>query len=87
VPSGSWLAIAAPANDVAADQMANMVKRYNAGVSTKTTLRSHAEVSAFFAGTEVLPPGVVQLRQWHPGEPARPAAGEVPAYAGLGRKP
>jgi hypothetical protein len=43
--------------------------------------------SAFFAGTEVLPPGVVQLHQWHPGEPARPAAGEVPAYAGLGRKP
>jgi len=87
VPSGSWLAIVQPANDVAADQMANMVKRYNAGVSTATTLRSHAEVSAFFAGTEVLAPGVVQLHRWHPGEPARPAAGEVPAYVGLGRKP
>ena len=87
VPSGSWLTIAAPANDVAADQMANLVKRYNAGVSTATTLRNHAEVAAFFAGTEVLPPGVVQLHQWHPGEPARPAAGEVPAYVGLGRKP
>ena len=87
VPSGSWLAIVQPANDVAADQMANMVKRYNAGVSTATTLRSHAEVSAFFAGTELLPPGVVQLHRWVPGEPARPAAGEVPAYVGLGRKP
>jgi hypothetical protein len=86
-PSGSWLAIVQPANDVAADQMTNLVKRYNAGVSTATTLRNHAEVSAFFAGTEVIPPGVVQLHRWHPGEPARPAAGEVPAYVGLGRKP
>jgi hypothetical protein len=87
VPSGSWLAIVQPANDVAADQMASMVKRYNAGVPTTTTLRNHAEISAFFAGTELLEPGVVQLHRWHPGEPARAVPGEVPAYVGLARKP
>ena len=87
VPAGSWLTIVHPANDVAVDQMATLVKQYNERVPTMTTLRNHAEISAFFTGTEILAPGVVQLHRWRPGEPARPAEGEVPAYCGLGRKP
>jgi hypothetical protein len=31
-------------------------------------LRTSAEVRAMFAGTEVVPPGVVQLQQWRPDE-------------------
>jgi hypothetical protein len=87
VPAGSWLAIAHPASDVAADQVATMTSRYNQRVSTAATLRTHAEISAFFAGTELLPPGVVQYHQWHPGELAGNAEGEVAAYCGLGCKP
>ena len=87
LPAGSWLAIAHPASDVAPDKMAAMADRYNRRVATATTLRTHAEISAFFAGTDLLPPGVVQYPQWHPGEPAREAASEVAAYCGLGRKP
>jgi len=86
VPSGSWLAIAHPASDVAADQVATMTSRYNQRVSTAATLRTHAEISAFFTGTELLPPGVVQYHQWHPGELAGHGEGEVAAYCGLGRK-
>ena len=87
LPAGSWLAIAHPASDVASDKVAIMTDRYNQRVSTAATLRTHAEISAFFAGTDLLPPGVVQYQQWHPGEPARDAEGEVAAYCGLGRKP
>jgi S-adenosyl methyltransferase len=87
VPSGSWLTIVHPANDVAVSQMANLVSRYNAGVRTTTTLRNHAQVEALFAGTELLTPGVVQLHQWEPGEPVRAVDGVVPAYVGLARKP
>ena len=86
LPPGSWLAIAHPASDVARDKVATMTDRYNQRVTTAATLRTHAEISAFFAGTELLPPGVVQYHQWHPGEPARDAEGEVAAYCGLGRK-
>ncbi len=86
VPAGSWLAIAHPASDVAADQVALMTSRYNQRVSTAATLRTHAEISAFFTGTELLPPGVVQYHQWHPGQLAGDAEGEVAAYCGLGRK-
>jgi hypothetical protein len=87
LPAGSWLAIAHPASDVARDKVAAMADRYNQRVTTAATLRTHAEISAFFAGTELLPPGVVQYHRWHPGEPARDAEGEVAAYCGLGRKP
>lgn len=64
-----------------------MTSRYNQRVSGGATLRTHAEIAGFSAGTELLPPGVVQYRQWHPGKPARGAEGEIAAYCGLGRKP
>jgi hypothetical protein len=86
LPAGSWLAIAHPASDVASDKVATMTARYNQRVATAATLRSHAEISAFFDRTDLLPPGVVQYHQWHPGEPARDAEGEIAAYCGLGRK-
>jgi hypothetical protein len=87
LPSGSWLAIAHPASDVASDEVAAMTDRYNKRVTTTATLRTHTEIAGFFAGTDVLAPGVVQYHQWNPGEPARDAEGEVAAYCGLGRKP
>jgi hypothetical protein len=87
LPAGSWLAIAHPASDVASDKVATMTDRYNQRVATAATLRTHAEISAFFARTDLLPPGVVQYHQWHPGEPVGDAEGEIAAYCGLGRKP
>jgi hypothetical protein len=87
LPAGSWLAIAHPASDVERDKVAAMTDRYNERVATAATLRTHAEIAAFFAGTDLLQPGVVQYHQWHPGEPVRDTAGEVAAYCGLGRKP
>jgi len=87
LPAGSWLAIAHPASDVAADKVAAMTDRYNRRVATAATLRTREEITAFFDGTDLLPPGVVQYNQWHPGEPARNADGEIAAYCGLGRKP
>ena len=86
LPAGSWLAIAHPASDVAPDKVAAMTDRYNKRVTTTATLRTHAEIEAFFAGTDLLPPGVVQYHQWNPGEPAGDAEGEIAAYCGLGRK-
>ena len=83
----SALARAHPASDVAPNKVATMTDRYIQRVTTAATLRTHAEISVFFAGTDLLPPGVVQYYQWHPGEPARATGGEVAAYCGLGRKP
>jgi S-adenosyl methyltransferase len=62
------------------------VLRYNKLVSVPQTRRTHAEVSRFFDGLELLEPGVVQLHQWRPaGELVPPKA--VSSHGGVGRKP
>ena len=50
-------------------------------------LRSQAEVSAFFDGLNLLPPGLVHLGCWVAGSP-EPAPGPgMPAWTGLASKP
>jgi hypothetical protein len=87
IPSGSWLAIAHPASDIATEKVTAMADKYNQRVSTQATLRTHAEVSAFFSGLDLLEPGLAQLHQWRPGESAAVTNEEVAAYCGLARKP
>ena len=86
VPPGSWLAIAHPASDVV-PEVVTMARHLSQRSVTPTTLRTHAGVSRFFDGLELLPPGVVQLHRWEPGSAAPEEGKQVPAYCGLARKP
>jgi hypothetical protein len=86
VPSGSWLGIAHPAGDVV-PELVTMARHLSQRSVTSTTLRTHAEISRFFDGLELLPPGVVQLHHWEPGEAVPETGRQVPAYCGLARKP
>jgi hypothetical protein len=52
----------------------------------KLTARSHVQVSRFFDGLDLVPPGVVQLHRWRPGA-GDVASRELPNYGGVGRKP
>jgi S-adenosyl methyltransferase len=86
LPSGSYLAISHPASDINAGQ-AEAQRRYNERVSTPQTLRTHAEVSRFFEGLSLVPPGVVYVHTWRP-EPGERAPAEVTsAHGGVARKP
>ncbi len=85
VPSGSWLAIAHPASDVV-PEIVTMARHLSQRSVIPTTLRTHAEISRFFDGLELLPPGVVQLPRWAPGSAAPESGEKVPAYCGLARK-
>jgi S-adenosyl methyltransferase len=86
LPSGSYLAISHPASDIHPGQ-AEAQRRYNERVSTPQTLRTLAEVSGFFDGLELVPPGVVYVHTWRPGpEDIVPPDG-VSAYGGVARKP
>ncbi len=69
LPSGSFLVVSHPATDERAGNQGTA--RYNQVVSTKMVRRSREEVSRFFAGLELLAPGVVYLPDWRP-EDARP---------------
>jgi S-adenosyl methyltransferase len=86
VPSGSYLAIAHPANDV--DQYVGPALRQLSTRmgGTRAAPRSHQEVARFFEGLEMIEPGLVQLHRWRPGTGVRDNGRELAAYGGVGRK-
>ncbi|HEX4060006.1 MAG TPA: SAM-dependent methyltransferase [Streptosporangiaceae bacterium] len=86
LPSGSYLAISHPASDINASQ-AEAQRRYNERVSTPQTLRARDEVTRFFEGLDLVPPGVVYVHAWRPDPGGRPPEGGVSAYGGVARKP
>jgi trans-aconitate methyltransferase len=86
VPPGSYLALTQPASDVNASEAAEGARRYNSHVTTKQTRRSQTETAAFFAGLDLVEPGVVQIHRWHP-DPGTDLAREVSGWGGVARKP
>ena len=86
LPSGSYLAISHPASDIHPGQ-AEAQRRYNERVSTPQTLRTRAEVSEFFEGLDLVPPGLVYVHTWRPGPDDIVPPDGVSAYGGVARKP
>jgi len=86
VPPGSYLALSHPAADIDAEAMAKMAGVLNQMMAEKVTFRDHDAVAGFFAGLELVEPGLVQASKWRPSnemEAASPAA----LWAGVARKP
>jgi hypothetical protein len=48
--------------------------------------RSHAQVSGFFAGTDLVEPGLVQLHRWRAGTGDPGTGRELPNDGGVSRK-
>ena len=83
---GSYLAISHPASDIDADAAAEAARRYDKSLPTTQTNRNRAQVTRFFDGLELLPPGVVQLNRWRPGTDDVDPGIEISSWAGLARK-
>jgi hypothetical protein len=88
VPAGSYLAHSDTALDVAADaHVADSARRLNEKMPTNQNLRPVERLADFYAGLEMVDPGLVQLPRW------RPEAGDeapdltISAYCGVARKP
>jgi S-adenosyl methyltransferase len=86
VPPGSYLALTQIASDIAAAEVAVGVQRYNQQAAFPVAARTHAAASGFFAGLDVIEPGVVQVHRWRPAA-GEQADGDLAIYAGIGRKP
>jgi S-adenosyl methyltransferase len=90
VPSGSYLAISHPAGDVdSGGEISVAYERLAELMPERPTLRGKDQVARFFDGLEMVEPGLVQLHRWRP-DPADAESVlhyDVPAYAGVGRKP
>jgi hypothetical protein len=87
VVPGSYLTIAHPASDISTEEMATSMRRYNEQAAAELTARSHAEVSRFFAGLELVEPGLVQLHRWRAGTGDPGGGRELANYGGMARKP
>ena len=88
VPSGSYLAIAHSTNVIYGAVSDEAVRRWNKFGKPPVTLRSPEEISGFFDGLDLLPPGVVSTTRWRPGRAdADGDAREVDQFCGVGRKP
>jgi S-adenosyl methyltransferase len=85
IPSGGYLVISHPASDIQAAAMANMATRLSQLMSQKVTPRSHAEVTRFFDGTELIDPGVVRVPEWRPATEADAASAST-MWGGVARK-
>jgi hypothetical protein len=55
-------------------------------VIDQATLRNRAETERFFAGLDLVEPGVVASSKWRPDDPAA-AAAPSGAWCGVARKP
>ena len=91
VPSGSHLVVCHLACDIHPAEMAEVERRLNATTAETWRLRNRDEVRRFFAGLELIDPGVVQVDQWGPQDrpgPVWPPHGRTnPLWVGVGRKP
>ncbi|MQY06397.1 SAM-dependent methyltransferase [Actinomadura macrotermitis] len=86
LPSGSYLALSHACLDVEATRLA--VRVWNdSGTPHPVRPRTHAEITDFFAGLDLVEPGVVSCTRWRP-EPSRwGEPEEVMTFCGVARKP
>ena len=85
VPSGSYLAITHMASDLldqeTRDHFVDVEKRM---VQQQFTWRTREQVARFFAGTDLVEPGLVAMEEWRP-DPGDPS-GHSPGWGAVGRK-
>ncbi|NUT35227.1 MAG: hypothetical protein HOV79_19400 [Hamadaea sp.] len=89
VPSGSHLAFSHATADGQRPEQAEQHQRLYSRTPTPMIMRTHAEISAFLDGWDLLEPGLVRLPLWRPGdEDVLPEDPETFAgYAAVARKP
>ncbi len=66
VPPGSYLAITHSTSEVSGERVVEAVRQWNQVAVTPYTLRSPERIAAFFAGLELVEPGLVPCPRWRP---------------------
>ncbi|MGO9782991.1 MAG: SAM-dependent methyltransferase [Streptosporangiaceae bacterium] len=86
LPPGSYLAIGHHTADIhpEMEEFARHMSERNP--QFRATLRSRAQVTSFFDGLELVPPGVVQISKWRPRSDLE-AKAQAALWGGVARKP
>jgi hypothetical protein len=69
------------------ERLAEAARRWNQLAAMPVFLRDRAQVARWFAGLELVDPGIVEVHQWRPapGDPEFPDG--VPLLGAVARKP
>jgi hypothetical protein len=86
VPPGSYFAMSQVASDVEPEKMAETSNRLNRLMAQQVTYRTHAQVTRFFDGLDLVDPGVVLVQDWRPDSEIEASRRSV-MWGGVGRKP
>jgi len=86
VPPGSYLALSHVASDlVDAGTREGVTDISDQMIHQDFSFRTRDEVTRFFDGTDLVPPGVVRVEEWQP-EPGPDHTAQSSLWAGVGRK-
>ncbi|MFJ3664582.1 SAM-dependent methyltransferase [Streptomyces sp. NPDC090119] len=85
LPAGSCLVLSHATADVDPDTWHAVVDVYRRG-GTSVQVRSRAEFAKFFAGLDLLEPGIRFVTDWRPDTTGRQQGERLPLYAAVGRK-
>jgi O-methyltransferase involved in polyketide biosynthesis len=86
VPSGSFLVIAHPTNEINPEASEEAVRFWNENAKPPIILRTGPELARFFDRLELQEPGVVSCPRWRPDPVEFGTATDVYQYAAVGRK-
>jgi len=89
LPAGSYIVISHSTPDHVSDEIAAAMRSAYTDASAQVTPRSHAQILKFFAGLELIEPGLVSVTDWRPHiSPSRQARPQEPSlvYGGVAIK-
>jgi hypothetical protein len=92
VPSGSYLALSHLASDALDEKTQQSLEELtdrmvqDRMVQQQFTYRTREQVARFFAGMDLVEPGLVRVEEWRP-DPGTPAGGTSLLWCAVGRKP
>jgi len=84
---GSYVAINHSTSAVSGQAMEDAVRHWNKVGTPSMTLRTPEQISRFFDGLDLLPPGVVSCSRWRPDPSGSGEPDEVDEFCGVARKP
>jgi len=86
VPPGSYLAISTSAGDLLGPQaLRRLQDTWKGSVQQQLTFRDREQVARFFAGTDLVEPGLVPVDEWR-AQPGTTGKGNSAMWAAVGRK-
>jgi hypothetical protein len=83
---GSYVVISHAASDLDTGAMISMTNRLNELMTQQAVPRTHREVAAFFAGLDLVEPGLVRIPEWRPASVSDTAV-RAQMWGAIGRKP